>query len=136
VNAVISMSLCVVLVPRMGIRGAAVAMLAADCVIAVWAIPRAACMALGDTATGFFREVFLAIGLGLFAPALMSAGAYVVLPAGALRAITTPCIFLVLALPLVWISLLPEERALCLRMFDKIRNRLPFLRKLAKETTS
>jgi O-antigen/teichoic acid export membrane protein len=136
VNALVSMTLCVVLVPYLGIRGAAISMLVADCVIAVWAIPRAACVALGDKPGGFFREVFLAIGVGLFAPALMSAGAYVVLPAGALRAIVTPIIFLVLALPLVWISLLPEERALCLRMLDKIRNRLPFLRKLGKEATS
>lgn len=136
VNAIISMSLCVVLVPKMGIRGAALAMLVADCVVAVWAIPRAACLALGDKVSGFFWEVFLAISVGLFAPALMSAGAYVALPPGAIRAIVTPCIFLVLALPLVWISLLPEERALCLRMFDKIRNRLPFLRKIEKETTS
>jgi len=129
VNAVISMGLCVVLVPRMGIRGAALSMLVADCVVAVWAIPRATCIALGDKVTGFFWEVFLSICIGLFAPALISAGAYMLLPAGAIRAIGTPCIFLVLALPLVWISLLLEERALCLRMFDKIKNRVPFLRK-------
>jgi len=135
-NAIVSMTLCVVLVPYLGIRGAAVAMLVADCVIALWAIPRAACLALGDKPMGFFREVFLAIGVGLIAPALMSLGAYVVLPAGAWRALLTPILFVVLALPLVWISLLPEERALCLRMLDKIRNRLPFLRKLGKEATS
>lgn len=131
VNAAVSMTLCVVLVPYLGIRGAAVAMLVADCVIAVWAIPRAACVALGDKPLGFFREVFLALGVGLLAPALMSAGAYVVLPAGALRALLTPLIFLVLALPLVWVSLLAEEKALCLRMFEKIRNRVPFLRRAA-----
>lgn len=136
INALISMGLCVVLVPEMGIRGAAISMLVADCVIALWAIPRAACIALGDQPWGFFREVFLAIGVGLLAPALMSAGAYVVLPAGAARALVTPVIFLVMALPLVWISLLREEQALCLRMFDKIRNRVPFLRKLGKETAS
>jgi O-antigen/teichoic acid export membrane protein len=136
INAAISIGLCVVLVPRMGIRGAAFAMLIADCVVAVWAIPRAACVALGDTAAGFFWEVFLAIGVGLVVPALVSAGVYVVLPAGVARAIVTPCVFLLLALPLVWISLLREERALCLRMFDKIRHRLPFLRKVGKETTS
>ncbi len=136
VNAMISMGLCVLLVPRMGIRGAALSMLVADCVVAVWAIPRAACLALGDKVSGFFWEVFVAIGIGLFVPALVSAGAYIALPAGAIRALVTPCIFLVLALPLVWISLLAEEQALCLRMFDKIRNRLPFLRKIEKDTTS
>ncbi|MBK9264602.1 MAG: lipopolysaccharide biosynthesis protein [Polyangiaceae bacterium] len=136
INAFISMSLCVLLVPSMGIRGAAVSMLVADCVIAVWAIPRAACIALGDKPLGFVREVFLAIGLGLVAPALMSAGAYVVLPAGAARALVTPVVFLVMALPLLWISLLPEERALCLRMLDKIRHRLPFRRIAGKETSS
>lgn len=132
INAVISMGLCVILVPRMGIRGAAVSMLIADCVVAVWAIPRAACAALGDSTFGFFREVLWAIGLGLAAPTLMAAGAYVVLPAGVLRALGTSVLFLVISLPLVWISLLPEEQALCLDMFGKIRNRIPFLRKFGK----
>ena len=136
VNALVSMGLCILLVPRMGIRGAAISMLIADCIIALWAIPRAACIALGDQPLGFFREVFLAIGVGLLVPALVSAGAYVVLPAGALRALVTPIVFLMVALPLVWISLLPEEQALCMRMFDKIRNRLPFLRRFGKEMTS
>lgn len=133
VNALVSMGLCVLLVPKLGIRGAAISMLVADCTIALWSIPRAACIALGDKPSGFFREVFLAIAVGLIAPALMSVGAYVVLPAGAIRALVTPIVFLGLALPLVWISLLPEEQALCLRMFDKIRNRLPYLRNRGKE---
>ncbi len=135
-NAFVSMSLCVVLVPRLGIRGAAIAMLVADCVIASWAIPRAACIALGDRPWAFAREVSLAIGIGLVAPALMSVGAFVVLPAGAIRALVTPCVFLTLALPLIWIALLDEERALCLRMFAKIQQRLPFGRKVNKETIS
>jgi O-antigen/teichoic acid export membrane protein len=135
-NAIVSMGLCVLLVPSMGIRGAAISMLVADCLVAVWAIPRAACIALGDKPLGFFGEVILAIGLGLLIPALVSTGVYLVLPGGAVRALVTPTVFLILALPLVWISLLAEEKALCLRMFDKIRNRIPFLRKRGKETTS
>jgi O-antigen/teichoic acid export membrane protein len=135
-NAAVSMTLCVLLVPYMGIRGAAISMLVADCVIAVWAIPRSACIALGDDPWGFVREVFLAIGVGLLAPALMSAGAYVVLPAGLARALVTPVLFLAMALPLLWISLLAEERALSLRMLDKIRRRLPFGKRAREDTRS
>ncbi|UQA62388.1 lipopolysaccharide biosynthesis protein [Polyangium aurulentum] len=123
-DAALAIGLSALLVPRIGMRGAALAVLVADCTIALWAVPRAACAALGDRFGAFARAVVPAIVLALVVPSAVSALAWWALPSGVLRAAVPPIVFASLALPLLWTALTPEERAIALRLGDKVRRRL------------
>jgi O-antigen/teichoic acid export membrane protein len=123
-NAALSIGLSALLVPRIGMRGAAAAMLLADLGVALWAVPRAACAAIGDSFGGYAREVLLALGLGLATPAALAGLVYWALPAGLLRALVTPPLFGLLALGLFWAALAAEEREVARRLVAKIQRRL------------
>ncbi len=123
-DAALAIGLSALLVPRIGMRGAALAMLVADCTIALWAVPRAACAALGERPGAFARAVVPAIVLSLFVPAALSALAWWALPSGVLRAVVPPLVFASLALPLLWAALTAEERAIALRLGHKVQRRL------------
>ena len=124
VNSALSIGLSYLLVPRIGMRGAALANLAADLACASWAVPRAACAALGDQFAGYAREILMVLGLGLLVPASLSGLLYWVLPAGLLRVLLVPPVFGVLAISLFWIALASEERDAARRIGQKIRHRV------------
>jgi O-antigen/teichoic acid export membrane protein len=123
-NGLLVLGLSALLVPRLGVEGAAVANLCADLCVASWAVPRAVCQALGDSLAGFWGEVLPALGLSLLVPALLEGLAFWALPQGPLRAIVPSALFGVLAPLLLWRALQPDERAVALRVLDKLRRRL------------
>lgn len=131
VNAFVVFLLSAVLVPRYGMRGASLAVLVSDICVAAWAIPRAACAALGDQLGSFSKEIGLALGIGLGIPASLSAFVYRMLPAGFWRLILTPPLFFMLALGFFWIALMPAERGSARRLFVKIRQKLRGMRPVA-----
>jgi O-antigen/teichoic acid export membrane protein len=70
-SGVIATALAFVLIPRIGIRGAAVASLAGDLAISVWLIPRSAALMTGSTYRSFLLGPTRAAAAAVLGPALL-----------------------------------------------------------------
>jgi O-antigen/teichoic acid export membrane protein len=120
-NAVVTLSLAVVLVPRVGVRGAALAALVADLAIMAWSAPRAACEITGDRLPAFAREVLGALFLGLLLPAGFGALVYLFLPWPSARIVVAPLAGLAVGLVAFFLAFAEPERAAVRRVLDRLR---------------
>jgi O-antigen/teichoic acid export membrane protein len=122
-NAVVTLTLAVVLVPRVGVRGAALAALFADLAIMAWSAPRAACEITGDRLSAFAREVLGALFLGLLLPAGFGALVYLFLPWPSARIVVAPIAGLAVGLVAFFLAFAEPERAAARRVLDRLRAR-------------
>lgn len=123
-NAALTIALAVVLVPRLGVRGAALAALVADLAIMAWSAPRAACAITGDRLPAFAREVLGALFLGLALPAAFGALVYVAVPWPSARVVIAPIAGLAVGLVAFFLAFAEPERLAARRVFDRLRARL------------
>jgi O-antigen/teichoic acid export membrane protein len=131
VNAGAAVALSLFLVPRMGIRGAALASLLADVACAAWAVPWTACNAIGDRFAAYARSLVPALLLGLGIPVLFGLLLWRTLPEGPLRHILVPVAAGLPALALMWVALAPPERQLIHRILDLWKVRFTIARQKA-----
>lgn len=122
-NAVVTLGLAVLLVPRLGVRGAALAALFADLAVMAWSAPRAACELTGDRLPAFAREVLGALFLGLLVPAGFGALVYVYFPWPPARAVVAPIAGLAVGLVAFFLAFAEPERAAARRLLDRLRPR-------------
>jgi O-antigen/teichoic acid export membrane protein len=122
-NAAVTIALAVVLVPRFGVRGAALAALAADLAIMAWSAPRAACEVTGDRLPAFAREVFGALFIALLVPAAFGALLYRVLPWPTARVVIAPLAGLALGLVAFFFAFAEPERLAARRVLDRLKAR-------------
>lgn len=104
-------AISVLAVPHLGIRGAALAGLLGDALVAGWYIPMLASREIGDSLAGFWGEIGVAI-LALAVPAALGAGAWVLAPWAGLRAPLALAAGGAAAAPLAWMGLSARERGL------------------------
>jgi O-antigen/teichoic acid export membrane protein len=123
-NACATVALSILLVPRYGIRGAALAGLLADLAVVAWATPRAAVASVGDRARDHLREVVLPLGAGLLLPALPAGLVYWLLPWPSARIFVAPLVGLPIGVVAFYWMLAPVERAAAKRVLEKVRARL------------
>lgn len=110
-SAVVTAALAALLVPRLGIRGAALASLLGDAAVAGWYVPRLAAREIGDSLGGFWAEVAPAVLLGLAVPAAVGVALWTLVPWAAVRVPLVLFAGTAVALPLAWTRLSPAERA-------------------------
>jgi O-antigen/teichoic acid export membrane protein len=110
--ALVTGGLSVVLVPKMGISGAALAQLVADLCVSAWLIPLLAAREINDSALRFFRKSIRALVIGIVIPVGAGLIGWRVIPAGLFRLIFLVPIIFVLGLVLVWRELTPSERGM------------------------
>ena len=120
-NALIGVVAAVFAVPAFGTRGAAAVAFGADLLLASWAIPWAACAAIGDGFRGYLRAVLPVFAGGALMPVLVGAALWVTLPPGWARRAAVVSACATVAVPLVWLVLAPDERDVVRRL----RARLP-----------
>jgi O-antigen/teichoic acid export membrane protein len=123
-NAAVTLALAALLVPRLGVRGAALAGLCADLAIMAWSAPRAACELTGDRPSAFAREVLGALFFGLALPAGFGALVYRLLPWTSARAVVAPAFGLAAGLVAFSLALAEPERAAARRVLDRLKARV------------
>lgn len=123
-NGALTVAAAFLLVPRYGIAGAALGSLVVDILITAWAAPLLACKAIGDTWTGYAREVLPTIAIALGIPAALCALCVRLIPSAWLWTILIPPLALLSALWLLWIMLTPAERASARTLKERIKARL------------
>jgi O-antigen/teichoic acid export membrane protein len=128
-NAIAGVVIAYLLIPSMGIRGAALGGLIGDLVIATWAVPLTTCRALGDTLLGYLRETIPIFLIALVLPAVLSGAIFWALPWQTAKLVVTPIVFGGLSLPLFLRLLEPDERAAARRMGAAVAARLGRLRR-------
>lgn len=124
VNSVLTLVLTFLLVPRLGMRGAALGLLVGELVVAAWAIPLLACRTLGDRLSSYAAEVVGPLVLTILVPLLAGAGLWWILPWRLARFSLVPMAGLILSALLLWRQLNPAERRVAQTIVARIRARL------------
>jgi O-antigen/teichoic acid export membrane protein len=110
--ALLTGGLSVVLVPKMGISGAALAQLCGDVCVSAWLIPLLAAKEIKDSARQFFSKSIRALVIGIIIPVGIGWIGWRLLPPGLLRlVILVPSTF-ALGLVLMWRELTPAEKGM------------------------
>ena len=122
-NALVAVGISWVIVPRMGIIGAALAALGADVICAAWVAPRTACSAIGDSFFSHMREVLSAMCIGVVVPLLAGIGLWWVLPYPSIRPFVVLPAASVLGLGLMWVTLTDGERRLARLVLGRLKGR-------------
>ncbi len=122
-NAVLGLAFAYLLMPRFGIRGAALGGLLGDVLVAVWLVPATACRALGDRLRSFLFEVVPALLFGLVMPFGMMALAASLLPWAPMRGFVVACGGLVASAILSWRLLSNAERRVGRRIIARLGQR-------------
>lgn len=120
-NSILVLALTYVLVPRLGIRGAAIGSLLGDAAIAGWLIPFVACRVLGDRPLSYVSRVLFPVALSLLIPLLASAALWWMLPWKATRVALVPLVGFGLSTLLLWTVLNPAERMIAQKILANIR---------------
>lgn len=120
-NALATLGLAALLVPRLGVRGAALAALLADLAIMAWSAPRAACDVTGDRLPAFAREVAWALFVGLLLPAAFGALVYRYLPWPPARFIVAPLAGLGVGVVAFFLAFAPAERLAARRILERLK---------------
>lgn len=123
-DSLVGMGISLLLVPRVGIRGAAAAGLAADLLITSWAAPLLACSAIGDRYRDYLREVAPALLASLGLPLAVAGALYWFIPWEFARMILIPALGLCLSAAILWKMLAPAERRAADLVIGKIRQKL------------
>jgi O-antigen/teichoic acid export membrane protein len=123
-DAAVGVGLSLVLIPHLGIRGAAVAGLAADLAIASWAAPFTACKAIGDRLRDHLREVVPVLLGSLVFPVIVAGGLWLAVPWPPARIVLIPMLGLALGTAILWKMLAPPERTAAERLMSRLRQKL------------
>ncbi len=123
-NAVFGVGLAFLLVPSLGIRGAALGGLIGDLLVATWLVPRATTRVLGDSLWAYVREVSAMFFVGLLLPAAVGTAAYVFVPGPYLNVAACLLVGLGTALFGVRAILSEAEKALLTQAFAAVERRL------------
>jgi len=115
-SAIISGIMSVVLIPRIGIAGAAVAQLIGDLSISAWLIPWLAVKATGDNYFQFLSTIGAAFVKGLVAPVVLGLLGWRFIHSPSLRFFVLLPLIWSLALALMWFALQPNERSHLVRL--------------------
>jgi len=121
INAVAGMTIAYLLLPSLGIRGAALGGLLGDVLVAVWLLPATVCRALGDRFQSFIRDVAPIAILGLVVPFGLVVIAAHFLPWPDARDPVVSCVGFVTSALVTWKLLSPSERRVGQRIIDRVR---------------
>ena len=120
INAVAGTIIAYVLLPRFGIRGAALGGLLGDLLVAVWLLPATVCHVLGDRFQSFIVDVAPIAILGLVVPFGLVAIAAQFLPWVGARGPVVSCTGFVASLLVTWYQLKLSERQIGQRIIDRV----------------
>lgn len=123
-DSLVGIGISLALVPRLGIRGAAVAGLAADCLIVSWAAPLAACAAIGDRYRDYLREVAPALLASVGMPLAVAGALWWYIPWAPARLVMIPMFGLALGAAILWRMLAPAERRAADKVIGRLRQKL------------
>jgi hypothetical protein len=110
-GAAVTCALALVLVPWLGIRGAALAALLGDLAVPAWFIPRLAGRATGVSAWAITGSAAASFARGIGVPALLAAFAWYLVPVTAVRYGLVLPATVVFAAWQMWLALPAAERA-------------------------
>lgn len=110
--ALLTGGLSVVLVPKMGISGAALAQLIGDVCVSMWLIPLLATREIKDSAWGFFGKSIRALVVGILIPVGVGLIGWRLISPGVFRLVSLVPFTFVLALWLMWRELTPAEKGM------------------------
>ncbi|HUS10201.1 MAG TPA: polysaccharide biosynthesis C-terminal domain-containing protein [Pyrinomonadaceae bacterium] len=109
-SAILTGGLSVVLVPRMGISGAALAQLCGDVCVSAWVIPLLAAKEIKDSAWQFFSKSIRALVIGIIVPVGIGLIGWRLVPPGLFRLVFLLPLIAALGAVLVWRELTPSEK--------------------------
>ncbi len=118
--AVISSILALVLVPLMGVSGAALAVLVGDICIPAWLVPLLVCREIGDRLSHFGAATGAALIWGIGIPVVVVFVAWHLFPSPVFRYLFLIPISVATALALMWQQLVPFERRLVVHMYQQV----------------
>lgn len=111
------------LVPKMGISGAALAQLAGDVCVSAWVIPWLAAKETHDRFGSFLSENFKALITGILIPVVIGLVAWRLIDSELVRIFLVVPLISALTLILMWSQLTPIEKGLGLSVFQRLANR-------------
>ncbi len=117
--AVLTSVLSIVLVPRMGISGAAFASLLGDGLLSAWLIPYFAVKATDDNVIAFFTAKLGALLIAILIPASLGLLLWNLTSTALIRYIVIVPIISALALAFMWRQLAVYERQFIIRLYQK-----------------
>ncbi|MBI1748423.1 MAG: lipopolysaccharide biosynthesis protein [Acidobacteria bacterium] len=123
-SALITSALAMILVPIMGMRGAALAALLGDLCVVAWFIPILAARAAGDSGVGLMLDVGSALLKGIGIPVAFGFLSWFLLPVAIMRYLIVLPLCGMLAGVIIWRQLIPFERQLVLHFFRSARQML------------
>ena len=127
-SSLVSLSLCVVLVPVMGICGAALGALAGDMLIVGWLVPKLASVEIGDDPRRFAMDAGRALLWGVGLPFAFGASLWWLVPSASAKYLLIVPACACGAVVLMWTRLDMRERQLAMRLWHRRVMKIRFLR--------
>jgi O-antigen/teichoic acid export membrane protein len=110
--AILTGGVSLLLVPRMGISGAALAQLIGDVCISAWLIPLFAAKEIKDSPWRFFGKSIRSLVVGIAIPVAVGLLGWKLISSGVIRLVVLVPFTVVLGLILMWLELTPAEKSM------------------------
>ena len=120
---ILTSTFSLLLVPKIGISGAALAQLAGDVCVAAWVIPWLATKETHDQFGSFLSQTFKALITGILTPVVIGLLAWRLIDSELIRILLIVPFVSALTFILMWSQLTPTEKGLGLGVFQRLLNR-------------